>query len=534
MNRIIFICFTFLLLCENIFAAEWQWSVPVKSSISSETGELPTAFLWIPTDCKQVRGVVIGQHNMLEEGILEHNAFRKNLSALGLAEIWITPSVDMVFNFSSSAVFFATMKNLAEISGYSELAFAPVIPIGHSAAASYPWNFAAYNPERTIAVLSIHGDAPLTNMTGSGKPNPDWGGRNLNGIPGLFVMGEDEWLEGRITPAMKYRKDNPDAPVAFLCDAGHGHFDYSDELIDYLNLFISKAVKTRLPKSTPLNTFPILSAVDPKKGWLVDRWRRDSLPNALFASYNDYMGNKAEAGWAFDGRMAKLTERQYKAARAKIKRSIGFTQHGKLLPPAGFAGFRPVFEPLADGITFHVSAINTDTTTHAIDVLYRPEEKIVISRICGPIRKIDDSTFQVSFYRMGFNNTKRSNDIWLMASQKGDAKYRSSVQQANMKIPLSNLKGTPQKIIFQEIPDQKKSVKSLKLIGHSDAGLPLQYFVKEGPAEIVDGILYFTTIPPKSRLPIKVTLVAWQYGYNTLARQIQSAVPVQRTFSITD
>jgi hypothetical protein len=143
MNKIIFICFTFLLLCQSIFAAEWQWSVPVKSSISSETGGLPTAFLWIPPDCKLLRGVVIGQHNMLEEGILEHSAFRENLSALGLAEIWITPSVDIVFNFSSSAVFFATMKNLAEISGYSELAFAPVIPIGHSAAASYPWNFAA-------------------------------------------------------------------------------------------------------------------------------------------------------------------------------------------------------------------------------------------------------------------------------------------------------------------------------------------------------------------------------------------------------
>ncbi|MDQ0641089.1 hypothetical protein QF042_004654 [Pedobacter sp. W3I1] len=532
MTRIIFICFAFLLLCQNIFAAEWQWSVPVKSSISSETGELPTAFLWIPPDCKQVRGVVIGQHNMLEEGILEHSAFRKNLSALGLAEIWITPSVDMVFNFSSSAVFFATMKNLAEISGYSELAFAPVIPIGHSAAASYPWNFAAYNPDRTIAVLSIHGDAPLTNMTGSGKPNPDWGGRNLNGIPGLFVMGEDEWLEGRISPAMKYRKDNPDSPIALFCDAGHGHFDYSDELIDYLNLFISKAVKTRLPKKIPLNTFPILSAIQPQKGWLVDRWRKDELPNAVSAPYHDYKGNKAEAGWVFDGQMAKVTEDLYKVARAKIKRSIGFMQNGKLLPPAGFAGFRPLFDPLADGITFHVSAINTDTATHAINVLYRPEEKIVISRICGPVRKINDTTFQVAFYRMGFNNTKRSNDIWLMASQKGDAKYRSSVQQANMKIPLSNLKGIPQKITFPEIADQKKSVKSMKLVGRSDAGLPLQYFVKEGPVEIVDGILYFTAIPPRSKLPLKVTLVAWQYGANTPARQVQSAVPIQRTFSI--
>ncbi len=38
------------------------------------------------------------------------------------------------------------MKNLSEISGYTELEFAPVIPIGHSAMATYPWNFAAWNP----------------------------------------------------------------------------------------------------------------------------------------------------------------------------------------------------------------------------------------------------------------------------------------------------------------------------------------------------------------------------------------------------
>jgi len=524
----------FLLMCMSAFAADWQWSVRIKGNVSAETGEQPTAFLWIPPNCKQVKGVVIGQHNMLEEGILEHHAFRKNLAKLGIAEIWITPSVDMVFQFSTSAIFERMLKDLAEISGYSELAFAPVIPIGHSAAASYPWNYAAGNPERTIAILSIHGDAPLTNMTGSGRPNPDWGKRDLTGIPGLFVMGEDEWLEGRIGPAMKYRSDNPDTPLAFLCDAGHGHFDFSAELIAYLNLFISKAVRARLPKKQFVSAFPLLKPVNPKTGWLVDRWRNNQMPQALSAPYKYYTGNNAEAGWAFDGEMAKATEKLYALSRGKVPSAIAFTQKGKLLPQADFVGFKPVFEPLADGISFHLSAVNTNTSTPTTDSLYGPAEKIVISRICGPVEKINDSTFRIAFYRMGFNNTRRSNDIWLMASQKGDQKYRSAVQQAGFKIPLFNLQGLPQKITFPEIPNQKKSAKSVHLNASTDARLSVSYFVKEGPAEIVNGVLCFTTVPPRSKFPVKVTVVAWQYGYNTSDKKIQSATPVERTFWIVN
>jgi len=44
----------------------------------------------------------------------------------------------------------------------------------------------------------MKGDAPLTDMIGSGRPNPDWSDRNIDGIPGLMLMGEYEWLEGRI------------------------------------------------------------------------------------------------------------------------------------------------------------------------------------------------------------------------------------------------------------------------------------------------------------------------------------------------
>ena len=152
----------------RVAAAPWQWSVEIKELISEETNAHPSAYLWIPENCNQVRAVIIGQHNMTEETIFEHPEFRKNMGKLGIAEIWITPGIDQRWDVTKGTrqIFETMMKNLSEISGYAELEFAPVIPIGHSAMATYPWNFAAWNPERTLAVLSIHGDSPRTHLTG--------------------------------------------------------------------------------------------------------------------------------------------------------------------------------------------------------------------------------------------------------------------------------------------------------------------------------------------------------------------------------
>src|ERR1035437_11043409 len=57
--------------------AVWQWSVGVKSE-KPENGPA-RAWLWIPPNCKQVRGVVVAQHNMEEISILENPKFRKAL-----------------------------------------------------------------------------------------------------------------------------------------------------------------------------------------------------------------------------------------------------------------------------------------------------------------------------------------------------------------------------------------------------------------------------------------------------------------------
>lgn len=513
------------------FGQVWQWSVKVNTTVSPETNDHPQAFLWIPENCKQVKGIVFGQHNMVEEGMLEHTYFRKAMTELGFAEVWVTPVVSWMYDTSKNEdkIVESIFQSLADVSGYKELAFAPVIPVGHSAMASFPWNYGAFNPQRTLSLVSIHGDSPQSNLTGSGKPNPDWGNHNIDGIPALFIMGEYEWWDARIKPAYNYMAKHPESVITLFADAGHGHFDYSDEMVKYVADYIKKVAQQRLPSKVPIDKLASLKKIHPQSGWLMDKWRKDSIPQFSAGSYEKYQGDRKIASWVFDKEMAKATEAFYAQSRGKKKQFIGFKQNGGILKPSkDHANYKLEFKPLEDGMSFYLKAFFADSTRMkpANDFA---KTALEIDRICGPVKKVNDSTFQLSFYRMGFNNPKRSNDIWLLAHSKSDGQFKSAVQQLDMRFPLINKEGTPQSIEFDVIKDVKSGIKKMKLEAHSTVGATVSYYVKEGPVFIDENELYFTEIPPRAKFPIKVTVVAWQYG---IAGKLQSAVPVERSFYI--
>ena len=516
-------------------AAEWQWSTQIRTFVSAETNDFPRAFLWIPPTCKQVRAIVVGNHNMLEEGIMEHPTFRKQMAEVGIAEIWITPGLSQTWEpdkENAQIAFDEMINSLAEISGYSELKYAPVISIGHSAMATFPWNFAAMNPNRTLAILSIHGDAPGTNLTGYGRNNLDWSNLKIDGIPGLMVEGEYEWWEARVQPALDYKKQNPNASVSFLCDAGRGHFDYSEQLIDYLCLFIEKAVKYRLPKQVNKNKPVELIPVNPQKGWLADRWHVDSVPNAKAAPFIKYQGNRDDAFWYFDKEMAQKAEAFYARQRGKKRQYLGYCSANQPISfnSKHFYGYVPAFKPDSDGVTFHLSAVFTDSLHLNISDKHA-NSKSVISRICGPVIKVNDSTFRVQFYRMGMDNPKRTADICLMVSNDGDKTFKSAVQQCLIKIPYRNKEGVSQVITFDSIPDIHVGTKSVELKATSTSGMKVYFYVQEGPAEIIGSKMVFTKIPPGAKFPVMVTVVAWQYGM-TVGNKYITVQPMTRQFFI--
>nr|WP_239063729.1 serine hydrolase domain-containing protein [Bacteroides sp. 51] len=540
MKYILFLVCFWLLACtpqsaiSSFDTGEWQWSIEVSGFVSNETNAHPQAYLWIPPHCKQVRAIVIGQHNMSEEGIFEHPDFRKNLSELGFAEIWITPGIDQSWGLSEDtpAIFDQMLKDLAAASGYTELQYAPVVPIGHSAMATYPWNFGAWNPERTLAMLSIHGDAPRTHLTGYGRANPDWGDRTIEGIPGLMVMGEYEWWEDRLITAFEYRRQYPDAPLSMLADAGRGHFDHSDGLINYLSLFLKKAAQYRLPSTMPLDRPAQLIPVRAQHGWLADRWHKDEPPRAEAAPYAQYKGSHDSAFWYFDKEMAGATETYYAKVRGKKEQYIGFVQNGELLTfnPQSHVRISGSFQPEADGVTFHLSAAFTDTLRTVVSDEHA-QGKIRISRICGPVKQMNDTTFQIQFYRMGLNNPRRTGEIVLLAENDGDEQYKSTVQQLSLRIPYRITDGAEQHIVFPTLADVTRKTRQVALNATASSGLPVYYYIKEGPAIIEDNRVVFTPVPPRAKYPVKVTVVAWQYG---IAGQWQTAEAVERSFYILD
>jgi len=529
-------------------ASVYQWSAPVPPPAADPKHEA-RAYLWIPPDCHHVRAVVIGQHNMIEEDILDDACFRRTLADLGFAAIWITPSADNVFRFDQDAVarFDALLKTLGEVSGYTELAFAPVVPVGHSAHASYPWNFAAAEPGRTLTILSVKGDAPLTKLTGSGKPNPDWGDRTLDGVPGLMVMSQFEWWHDRLAPAEAYHAAHPAAPIALMGDVGHGHFDCSAQLIDQLGLFLRKAALARLPATAPLDAPVPLKPVDPKTGWLVDEWRPDGPRHAPAAPYADYTGDRATAFWAFDEEHARAIE-TYNDQHGRAPQLLGYrTPAGGFIEQTSTAQQVTVpFQPDADGITFHVEAGFIDTVpadnpskwsglpagspiTHATG-----GGPVMVSRIAGPLTATGPGAFAVEFYRGAeAASTKPTQDLWLIASHDGDATHASARQQAVVYIPTRNRKGTPQTITFPAIPDQPAATARLRLAAAADSGLPVRYYVRSGPAYVEGDTLVFTALPPRARYPVEVTVVAWQYGRSAEPR-VQTAEPVVHTFRLVE
>jgi hypothetical protein len=114
---------------------------------------------------------------------------------------------------------------------------------------------------------------------------------------------------------------------------------------------------------------------------------------------------------------------------AKKEQSLGFSQNGQLLPFNQEQHARIVgqFEPKTDGLTFHLKADFTDTLRGVSSADHAKGQPTII-RICGPVEKVNDTTFTVRFYRMDLSNPRRTGDIWLLASHDGDKNYKNSVQ----------------------------------------------------------------------------------------------------------
>ncbi|HSC39160.1 MAG TPA: hypothetical protein VLD19_14860, partial [Chitinophagaceae bacterium] len=225
-----------------------------------------TAYLWIPPECRHVRGVIMALSNLTERRWLEDPIIRQVAAEEGLGIIWLGPALSLSKGQGKNSVLTADMKpgalealekmmnDLAAESGYPEIAWAPFIAMGHSANGQFAWNVPNHIAARTIAAIPVK-TVPLPAL-------------QFTGVPLCYIVGETtEWPQYRDgrpgdrdffwpivrDSAIALRTANENNLVGVITDPGGGHFDWSDRLARFVALYIHKACRYRLPNNAVAN-----------------------------------------------------------------------------------------------------------------------------------------------------------------------------------------------------------------------------------------------------------------------------------------
>lgn len=364
------------------------------------------AYIRLPKGTRNVNAVLYCHQNMTEEVLFRSPSFTVAMDSLGVAMAFVQRgSQNWDTSKGCQERFEQIMQDFAKGTEHPEIAEAPVIPFGHSAQATFPWNFAAWNPERTLCVISFHGDAPRTNLCGYGRENVEWGRtRNIDRIPGLMIEGEYEWWEARVRPALAFRMMYPDSRISFLCDAGRGHFDLSEQTQRYIARFIAKALENPRPEG----------------GVYYSRWSADGTEST----------DPHDCFWYQDLEMADWTKDIYESSRGKKMQYLGVRINGQdvrydpskhIKMNTSVSGSEFTVEPF-----FSAEDRMTAVEAHAAT---RPKAVLV----SGPAIQTGEYTFRIDPDYFGKDPKRQWTGITVCLEADGDAEYKSAVQEINIR-----------------------------------------------------------------------------------------------------
>ena len=371
------------------------------------------AYLRLPRGHKEVKAVLYCHQNMTEEVLFRSQLFTHQMDSLGIAmafiqqgsQNWDTTVTDSLGRTCKQR-FEQLMQDFAKGTEHPELATCPIIPFGHSAQATFPWNFAAWNPDRTLCIVSYHGDAPRTNLCGYGRANVEWGRtRNIDFIPGLMIEGEYEWWEARVRPALAFRMMYPDSRISFLCDAGRGHFDLCKDTQLYIARFIAKALAN--PRHAD--------------GVYYSRWNADGTEST----------DAHDMFWYQDSEMVELTKARYEATRSKKMQYISAKIDGKTIKYDSTKHIKLSVTISSD--TFTIEPIFTDSTRINITNQHAAvKPKVVL--ISGPAIQIGEYSFCIDKNYFGSDPKRLWSGITLSVEADGDDEFKPAVQELNIQM----------------------------------------------------------------------------------------------------
>jgi hypothetical protein len=222
--------------------AVFQYSAPV----ARDKGQ-STAFLWIPPDARQVRGIVMGGMTLTEREFAKDKRIRQACADRQLAIVFLTcglGSIDIQ----------KVLNDLAQLSGYREIAVAPLMFVGHSAGGPQAKSSAVAMASRCFGLVQYRGGSP------GGDPAVP------AGVPCLMMVGQfdefggmmrnetgrENW-EGGVDALAAYRAKDARNLGSIVVEPGAGHFAWSDRNAQYLAIFIRKAAQARIAEVWPVD-----------------------------------------------------------------------------------------------------------------------------------------------------------------------------------------------------------------------------------------------------------------------------------------
>ncbi len=516
-------------------------AIPARGAVFQWTVEIPiaknpsAAFLWIPPEAKQVRGVIMAGMTVMEREFVQDPAIRKACADQQLAIVFLKCGL-------AGTDLQKVLDNLAAISGYGELSTAPLMFVGHSAGGPQAHDVAVKYAARCFGLVQYRGGGP-------------WNGEAVPaGIPSLIMAGQFDDYGGVMRDPttgrqgawwgpreglIKFRGEDESRVASMVVEPGAGHFPWSERNADYLAMFIQKAAAACIAPERPTDGAPpALKRVDYKTGWLTDM--KIESPQFEPAAYADYKGDKGAANWHFDKEMADATVAYHNGINRKDQFVLWKDSYWV------DAGTRYFFQDLKwvwDGATLEVHPVYAEKYPQQAEAGKGPkwpqspapvghcDKAIEVRPISGPMVVGK----QPQTVRMNFNNLAPATEAiagTFLAFSRGNEEYRYTEQVGMLPRGYKGLgNGKDNRITFGPIADQKADAAPIDLGATSSAGLPVEYYVAAGPAEIVDGKLKLMEIPTRAKFPIEVKVVAWQFG-SGVDPKVKTAAPVTQTFKI--
>jgi hypothetical protein len=521
------------------------------------------AYLWVPEDCRKLRGIIVLCANVPEMMLAGHEQIRKVCRENNLGIVWCPQSFmnfkrfgpdKKMANTESVAFLQQLLNGLAETSGYPEVATVPWIPIGESGHLLMSDALVEAAPGRAIAGIWLKNNhlpphdrtTPALVVFGSAQ---EWGQDKPDTNKNTTFM--NRWASNATGYEMvvNERKAHPDWALTYAIDGQSGHFDCSEKVASITARYIENVTKARLPKDGGTNLVP----VDMTQGFLADM-PAPGHTNSPATAWNDTQASNRAVPWFFDKESA-VEAQSLGLVNWKAKSQLpAFADTNGTVMPFIFNGISsiainaqpkpytnaatgavtnaPVIITDPDGITFHLKGLLLDKIPETFvgagagEKLEKTPGEPVVEWMNGCIEPLGNGTFRIAVDRNWPNVAN-----YMAVRQPGTDDVRGVVQPAGVSVKEANSEGNAQKITFDPIPDVKAGTESIQLKATSDSGLPVRFFVDAGPAIIQGDKLVFTKIPANAKLPLTVTVGAWQFG-RWAEPKIKKADIVKQSFKI--